>query len=427
MAKISSRKRRPESTKARRRAAKRAPKARIEAGKKAGANRPDPAGAEPGAKAPRKGQWVYALRRRQGRRPRRHENLLGGKGANLAEMANLGLPVPPGFTITTEVCTYYYANGRPIRRTSKAAGRGGARPGRPHHRQDVRRRDQSAARLGALRRPRLDAGHDGHGAQSRPQRRDGGGAGEEVRRPALRLRQLSPLHHDVLRRRARPRSSPCSRRSSTSTRTRTATRLDTDLTADDWAALVERYKARVEEEQRQAVPAGPARAALGRHRRRVRLVDEPARHHLSPPARHPGELGHGGQRAGDGVRQHGRHLGDRRRLHAQSVDRREAALRRVPDQRPGRGRRRRHPHAAGAHRGRARGSRLRQAVDGKRDAGGVQGARPHLRHAREALPRHAGPRVHGRAGQAVDAADPLGQAHRQGGAEDRGRPGATRS
>ncbi len=38
------------------------------------------------------------------------KNLLGGKGANLAEMANLGVPVPPGFTITTEVCTHYYAN-----------------------------------------------------------------------------------------------------------------------------------------------------------------------------------------------------------------------------------------------------------------------------------------------------------------------------
>ncbi len=40
------------------------------------------------------------------------KNLLGGKGANLAEMASLGLPVPPGFTITTEVCTYFYANAR---------------------------------------------------------------------------------------------------------------------------------------------------------------------------------------------------------------------------------------------------------------------------------------------------------------------------
>jgi len=38
------------------------------------------------------------------------KELLGGKGANLAEMASLGVPVPPGFTITTEVCTYYYAN-----------------------------------------------------------------------------------------------------------------------------------------------------------------------------------------------------------------------------------------------------------------------------------------------------------------------------
>ena len=42
------------------------------------------------------------------------KDLLGGKGANLAEMASLGLPVPPGFTITTEVCTAYYANGRKL-------------------------------------------------------------------------------------------------------------------------------------------------------------------------------------------------------------------------------------------------------------------------------------------------------------------------
>ncbi len=40
------------------------------------------------------------------------KNLLGGKGANLAEMTRIGLPVPPGFTITTDVCTYYYANKR---------------------------------------------------------------------------------------------------------------------------------------------------------------------------------------------------------------------------------------------------------------------------------------------------------------------------
>ncbi|MBQ1503561.1 MAG: hypothetical protein IIZ35_06100, partial [Clostridia bacterium] len=41
-------------------------------------------------------------------------NLLGGKGANLAEMTNIGLPVPQGFTITTEACTQYYEDGRTI-------------------------------------------------------------------------------------------------------------------------------------------------------------------------------------------------------------------------------------------------------------------------------------------------------------------------
>ena len=42
------------------------------------------------------------------------KNLLGGKGANLAEMTNIGLPVPPGFTITTEVCTEFYTSGRKL-------------------------------------------------------------------------------------------------------------------------------------------------------------------------------------------------------------------------------------------------------------------------------------------------------------------------
>ena len=55
-------------------------------------------------------QWVYSFGagHNEGRADMR--NLLGGKGANLAEMASIGLPVPPGFTITTEVCTYYYDN-----------------------------------------------------------------------------------------------------------------------------------------------------------------------------------------------------------------------------------------------------------------------------------------------------------------------------
>ena len=42
------------------------------------------------------------------------KNILGGKGANLAQMAKLGLPVPPGFTISTEVCEYFYKNNKKI-------------------------------------------------------------------------------------------------------------------------------------------------------------------------------------------------------------------------------------------------------------------------------------------------------------------------
>jgi pyruvate,orthophosphate dikinase len=57
-------------------------------------------------------QWVYSFGagHNEGRADMR--NLLGGKGANLAEMASIGLPVPPGFTITTEVCTWYYDHGQ---------------------------------------------------------------------------------------------------------------------------------------------------------------------------------------------------------------------------------------------------------------------------------------------------------------------------
>ena len=55
-------------------------------------------------------KWVYSFGEGSAEGQAGMKNLLGGKGANLAEMSNLALPVPPGFTITTEVCTHYYAN-----------------------------------------------------------------------------------------------------------------------------------------------------------------------------------------------------------------------------------------------------------------------------------------------------------------------------
>ncbi|HOC89008.1 MAG TPA: pyruvate, phosphate dikinase [bacterium] len=59
-----------------------------------------------------KTKYVYSFGGGKAEGTAKMKELLGGKGANLAEMANLGIPVPAGFTITTEMCTYYYANGK---------------------------------------------------------------------------------------------------------------------------------------------------------------------------------------------------------------------------------------------------------------------------------------------------------------------------
>ena len=67
-------------------------------------------------------KWVYRFGDGAAEGRADMKNLLGGKGAGLAEMSNLGLPVPPGFTITTEVCTYFYAHGKIL--SAGAAGPG---------------------------------------------------------------------------------------------------------------------------------------------------------------------------------------------------------------------------------------------------------------------------------------------------------------
>ena len=68
-------------------------------------------------------QWVYRFGGGKAEGDASMRNLLGGKGANLAEMANLGLPVPPGFTITTEVCTDFYRPAQQLSGRARAPGR----------------------------------------------------------------------------------------------------------------------------------------------------------------------------------------------------------------------------------------------------------------------------------------------------------------
>ena len=62
------------------------------------------------SKASKSNKYVYLFGNKKADGNGSMKPLLGGKGANLAEMSRIGLPVPPGFTITTEVCTYFYAN-----------------------------------------------------------------------------------------------------------------------------------------------------------------------------------------------------------------------------------------------------------------------------------------------------------------------------
>jgi pyruvate,orthophosphate dikinase len=68
------------------------------------------AAAKPALDVVKSGKWVFTFGDGKAEGKAGLRDLLGGKGANLAEMANLGLPVPPGFTIPTSVCTYFYAH-----------------------------------------------------------------------------------------------------------------------------------------------------------------------------------------------------------------------------------------------------------------------------------------------------------------------------
>src|SRR5205807_2646826 len=73
----------------------------------------------------RSAKYVYSFGNKKADGDGSMKPLLGGKGANLAEMSRIGLPVPPGFTITTEVCTYYYQNKRSYPKELEAQARAG--------------------------------------------------------------------------------------------------------------------------------------------------------------------------------------------------------------------------------------------------------------------------------------------------------------
>ena len=115
-------------------------------------------------------RYIYAFGGGQAEGDAAMRDLLGGKGAGLAEMTNAGLPVPPGFTITTEACNDYFAAGEKlpdglwddvleaVKAVEEETGKGFGDAANP----------LLVSR--ALGRQVLDARHDGHGPQPRPQR-----------------------------------------------------------------------------------------------------------------------------------------------------------------------------------------------------------------------------------------------------------------
>jgi len=202
---------------------------------------------QPAKPAQQKGRWVYGFGDGKAEGKAQMKNLLGGKGANLAEMANLGLPVPPGFTIPTEVCTYFYAHGKTypkelksqvataLERVGKIAGkrfgdaenpllvsvRSGARASMPGMMDTVLNLGLNDVTVEALAKKSGDRrfAYDSYRRFITMYSDVVLGLGHHV------FEEILDEHKD-----------------------KNGYMLDTDLDSDDWAELVTRYKARVEEE-----------------------------------------------------------------------------------------------------------------------------------------------------------------------------------
>ena len=183
-------------------------------------------------------------------------NLLGGKGAGLAEMANLGLPVPPGFTLTTEVCTAYYAGGKSypkgltqqvdaaLAEIGRITGRGFGDKTNPLL---VSVRSGARASMPGMMDTVLNLGLNDETVEAlAKQSGDRRFAYDSYRRFITMYSDvvLGVEHHhfeEIL----------------DDHKDRAGFSLDTELDADDWVALVERYKRRLEEEHGEPFPQDP--------------------------------------------------------------------------------------------------------------------------------------------------------------------------
>jgi pyruvate,orthophosphate dikinase len=210
-----------------------------------------------------KTQWVYSFGGGGADGDASMKNLLGGKGANLAEMSSLGLPVPPGFTVTTEACVHYYANGKqyPAELTDQVNA---AWP---------RSRKLTGKSFGDVANPLLVSVRSGARA-SMPGMMDtvlNLGLNDETVEGLAKLSGDRRFAYDSYRRFIQMYSNVVLdlehhmfEEILDDHKDRLDVTVDTGLTADDWAEVIKDYKAAVRDAAGQALPAGRPGAAVGR-------------------------------------------------------------------------------------------------------------------------------------------------------------------
>jgi len=207
-------------------------------------------------------QWVFTFGDGKAEGQSSMRDLLGGKGANLAEMSNMGLPVPPGFTITTGVCTWYYANGRsyPSELTSQVeAGLAqiGALTGKvfgdPANPLLVSVRSGARASMPGMMDTILNLGLNDTTVEAVAEGSGDARFAYDSYRRFIQMYSnvvLDVDHHNF-------------EELLEVYKERKGLTLDTDLSADDWKHLVGEYKRRVEEETGKPFPQDPREQLWG--------------------------------------------------------------------------------------------------------------------------------------------------------------------
>ena len=343
--------------------------------------------------------YVYAFDHKHRRPPMEMKDLLGGKGANLAEMTSvLKLPVPAGFTISTDACRAYLAAGWPkeldgeiAAQVAKLEATMGRKLGDPADPLLVSVRSGAKFSMPGMMDTVLNLGLNDKSVKGLAAATDDRFAYDSYRR------FISMYGRIVLDIDGASFEHPFE-----AAKEAAGVTSDADLPASALKTLCTAYKAVVKEATGKAFPQDPMKQLRGAVEAVFSSWNGARRDRLPRPRADRPRPRHCRQRSGDGVRQPRRQLGYRRRLHPQRRHRRQQAVRRLPHQRPGRGRGRGHPQ----HR------RPRRAQEALPDD--PRRAARHLRPAREALPGHVRHRVHDRTGHALHAPDPSRQAHRRG-------------